>query len=96
MSERVKASSKKAAKPHPEACFWKIRDRAAASHSSHKSGNRTELLRGMVKLDERLVDVAPAPTFWRIVTLDDRMSACLKMLGGVLAGRLVATTDVPT
>jgi hypothetical protein len=50
----------------------------------------------MVKFDERLVDITPPPAFRRIVTLDDRMSASLKMLGGVLAGRLVATTDMPT
>jgi hypothetical protein len=57
---------------------------------------RTELLCGMVKLDECIVDIAPAPTLRWIVTLDDRVSARLKMLGGVLAGRLVATTDVAT
>jgi len=57
---------------------------------------RTELLRGMVKLDECLINIAPAPTLWWVVTLDDRVSARLKMLGGVLAGRLVATTDVAT
>jgi hypothetical protein len=57
---------------------------------------RTELLRGMIKLDECLVDIAPAPTLWWVVTLDDRVSACPKMVGGVLAGRLVATTDVAT
>ena len=57
---------------------------------------RTELLCGMVKLDECIVDIAPAPTLWWVVTLDDRVSARLKMLGGVLAGRLVATTDVAT
>ena len=50
----------------------------------------------MVKFDECLVDIAPAPTLWRVVTLDNRMSVGLKMLGGVLAGRLVATTDVAT
>jgi hypothetical protein len=48
----------------------------------------------MVKLDECLVDMAPA--LWWIVTLDDRVSARLKLLGGVLAGRLIATTDVAT
>jgi hypothetical protein len=47
-------------------------------------------------LDEDLVDIAPAPPLRWIVTLDDRMSARPEVLGGVLAGRLVATTDVPT
>jgi hypothetical protein len=61
-----------------------------------KPGYRTELLCGMIKLDECIVDIAPAPTLRRIVTFDDRVSARLKMLGGVLAGRLVATTDVAT
>jgi hypothetical protein len=50
----------------------------------------------MVKRDECLVEIAPAPTLWWVVTLDDRVSARLKMLGDVLAGRLVATTDVAT
>ena len=57
---------------------------------------RTELLHVMVKRDECLVEIAPAPTLWWVVTLDDRVSARLKMLGDVLAGRLVATTDVAT
>ena len=61
-----------------------------------KPGYRTELLCGMIKLDECIVDIAPAPTLRWIVTFDDRVSARLKMLGGVLAGRLVATTDVST
>jgi hypothetical protein len=38
----------------------------------------------MVKLDECLVDIAPAPTLWWVVTLDDRVCARMKMLGGVL------------
>jgi hypothetical protein len=67
-----------------------------ASPSSCEPRYRTELLRGMVKRDECLVEIAPAPTLWWVVTLDDRVSARLKMLGDVLAGRLVATTDVAT
>ena len=66
----------------------------ATSHSFHEPRYWAELRRGMIKLDECLVDIAPAPTLWWIVTLDDRVSARLKMLGGVFAGGLVATTDV--
>jgi len=47
---------------------------------------RTELLRGVIKLDECLVDIVPAPTIWRVVTLDDRVCARLKMLGACLPG----------
>ena len=69
---------------------------SSASPSSYEPWYRAELLCGMVKLDENLIDIAPTPTLRWIVALDDRMSARPKMLGGVLAGRLVAATDVPT
>ena len=58
--------------------------------------DRTKLLRRMIKFDERLVDIAPAPSLWWVVTFNDRMTARLKMFGGVFARGLVATTDVPT
>jgi hypothetical protein len=66
----------------------------ATSHSFHEPRYWAELRRGMIKLDECLVDIAPAPTLWWLVTLDDRVSVRLKMLVGVFAGGLVATTDV--
>ena len=39
----------------------------------------------MVKLDECLVEIAPARAFRRVVPFDDRVPGKLKMLGGVLA-----------
>jgi len=47
-------------------------------------------LGGRLELDHHLVDIAPAPAFRRIIAFDDRMLAAVKMLGGVLAARLVA------
>lgn len=48
----------------------------------------------MVELNECLVEVAPTPTFRRVVTFDDGVPGQLKMPGGVFSGRLVAATDV--
>ena len=61
-----------------------------------KPGYRTELLCGMIKLDECIVDIAPAPTLRRIVTFDDRMPSSMIMLRGVPARRLIAAADMPT
>ena len=60
-----------------------------------KPGYRTELLCGMIKLDECIVDIAPAPTLRRIVTFDDRVAGSVKMLGGVAIGGVVTAADVP-
>src|SRR6201985_814407 len=46
------------------------------------------------QIEQHLVHVAPAPRFRRIVALDDGMSAGAEMPGGMLVGRIVATTDM--
>src|SRR5262245_44111325 len=55
-------------------------------------------LRGRVaaEVDHRLVDVAPAPTFGRVVALDDRMTRGVIVPGGVAVRRAVAAADVTT
>jgi hypothetical protein len=46
--------------------------------------NRAKLLRGTVgEIEPYFVDVAPAPAFRRIITLDDRMPGGVKMFGGM-------------
>jgi len=47
------------------------------------------------KGDFNIIDIAPAPAFWRVVTLDDRTTGRFKMSTGVTMGRLIAATDVP-
>ena len=42
-----------------------------------------------------VIDIAPAPTLWRVVAFDDGMTARLKMAAGVTMGRLIAATDMP-
>jgi hypothetical protein len=49
----------------------------------------------MIEFDECLVEITPAPAFRRVVTFDDRMPGSLKMPGGVFAGGLVATANMP-
>src|ERR1700744_221800 len=46
------------------------------------------------QVEQDFVDITPAPAFRRIIALDDRMLACMKMLGCVLVGRIVAAADV--
>src|ERR1700744_3926434 len=46
------------------------------------------------QIEHRLVDVAPAPAFRRIVAFDDRMRGGVEMLGGVFVGRIIATADM--
>ena len=48
------------------------------------------------QIEQRLVDVAPAPTLGRIITLDDRMPGGVEVLGRVLVGGIIATTDMST
>ena len=59
-----------------------------------KPGYRTELLCGMIKLDECIVDIAPAPTLRRIVTFDDRVLGRVKMLVRVLVRRVITAADM--
>src|SRR5271157_433509 len=64
--------------------------------ASNVARNRGELrCRTVGQIEPDLVDVAPAPTFRRIITLDDRVPGGAKMLRGMAVGRTVATADVP-
>ena len=47
-----------------------------------------------VQVEVHLVDVAPTPALGRIVALDHRMAAGMKMLERVLVGRAFATADM--
>src|SRR5262249_39484754 len=48
------------------------------------------------QIEQRLIDVTPAPALGRIVAFDDRMSGAVEMLGCVLVRRIIATADVTT
>ena len=48
------------------------------------------------QIEQHLIDIAPAPAFRRIVTLDDRMPGGVKVRGGVTVWRIVAATDMTT
>src|SRR5204862_192919 len=52
-------------------------------------------LRGLIgEFDLYIVDIAPAPAFRRVVTLDDRMFGAAVVLRRVLVGRGVAAADM--
>ena len=60
--------------------------RFSGSHSD-ETGNRPILRRHVfTQVDEDLIDVAPSPTFRRIITLDDRVAGGAEVLGGVFPG----------
>src|ERR1700761_5716015 len=46
------------------------------------------------QVEQRFVDVAPAPALGRVIALDDRMRGGVKMFGGVLVGGIVAAADM--
>jgi hypothetical protein len=46
------------------------------------------------QIERYLVDIAPAPPFWRIIALDDRVTGGVEMFSRVLVGGIVATADV--
>src|SRR5712671_4188435 len=46
------------------------------------------------KIEQDFIDITPAPTFRRIVALDDWMLGGVEVLGGMLVGGIVATADV--
>src|ERR1700687_2342668 len=48
----------------------------------------------IAQIEQYLIDITPAPSFRRVVTLDDRMARGVEMLGGVLVGRIVAAADM--
>ena len=64
--------------------------------ASDVAWNRAKLRRGAVgEIEPYLVDVAPSPSFWRIVAFNDWVSGRMKMLGGVAIRGVVATTYMP-
>src|SRR5260370_33440454 len=46
------------------------------------------------QIEQDFIDKTPAPSFRRIVALDDRMLGGVEMLGRVPVGRIVAAADV--
>src|SRR5258706_6445949 len=57
--------------------------------------NRSNLWRDLAgQVEHHFVNIAPAPAFGRIIAFDDGMAAAVKMLGGMLAARLVAAADM--
>src|SRR3977135_595121 len=46
------------------------------------------------KIEQHFIDIAPTPTFRRIVAHDDGMPGGVEVLGRVLVGGIVATADV--
>jgi len=46
------------------------------------------------KVEIDLIDIAPAPSFRRIITLDDRMRCRVEMLGCMAIGGIVAAADM--
>src|SRR5581483_9883490 len=48
----------------------------------------------VAEVEERLVDIAPAPALRRVVALDDRVLRRVEMLGGVAVRRIVAAADM--
>lgn len=53
------------------------------------------LCRSTGQVNLNLVDIAPSPTFRRIIALDDRMGCGVKMFGRMFVRRVVATADMP-
>jgi hypothetical protein len=47
------------------------------------------------QIDFDVVDIAPAPSLRRVVTLDNRMTGGFKVPPGMTIGRVVAATDMP-
>ena len=56
------------------------------------------LLRSCIRtqIDHDFIDVAPPPSFGRIIPLDDGMAGRMEMGSCVLMRRLIAAADMPT
>jgi hypothetical protein len=52
--------------------------------------------RTSAEVNELLINIAPAPTFWRIVAFNDRMTGFVEMFGCMLVKRRIATADMTT
>src|SRR5689334_20006833 len=67
----------------------------APSSRSIIAWDRSQLRRDIAgQVEHHLVNIAPAPAFGRIIAFDNRMAAAVKMLGSMLAARLVAAADM--
>src|SRR3977135_1289220 len=57
--------------------------------------DRTVMRRLSVRqIEQHFIDITPAPSFRRIIALDDRMFGGVKMPGRVFVGRIVTAADV--
>jgi hypothetical protein len=57
--------------------------------------DRTAMWRFSVRqIKQYFIDITPAPSFRRIIALDDRVSGQVEMLGRVFVGRIVAAPDM--
>ena len=50
--------------------------------------------RAAAKVQTNFIDIAPSPSFRRIVAFDDGMAGLAKMLGGVTVWRAVVAADM--
>ena len=50
----------------------------------------------ILKIEEELVNITPPPVLPWLERLNNRMTGCMEMLGGVLILRIVAAADMPT
>ena len=49
-----------------------------------------------MQAERDLIDIAPRPSFRRIVALNDWVSSSVEVLGGMSSRRLIAATDMAT
>ena len=81
------ARSQRAMKATPASC-------ARPGLRSRPLLDRAALRRRRSDLHERIVDIAPAPAFRRIVAFDDRMAGGVEVRGGVACSATVAAADM--
>jgi hypothetical protein len=62
---------------------------------SIEAWNRAIVLRDVfAEIEHQFIDVAPSPSFGRVVAFDDRMARPLKVFCGVTVRRAVAAADM--
>jgi hypothetical protein len=49
----------------------------------------------ILKIEEELVNITPTPVFSWLERLNDRVTGCMEMLGGMLILRIVTTAHMP-